>query len=813
MTTYTGERDSASVTSQKRHSSAHRDDDPLRSIRRLKRVTQVGVYGAIFALVPVDFFVLGHSLGQESVNLVLVFSVATVAIEGAFGQMFKMRKRNSYPGVFFMELGSQATAADAASTALTITRQLFGADACFIAATEDNRMQILAAEGVSTDVSEKYATQDETREAISEMRTAHAPAGDPSHGLLVMAPIIAWQRPLGVLGIISTKMTPDLRDSELLIAIGTAVGMSLENIWQRERLQEGLSILRTTLDATEDGILVINAAGEIANFNSRFQEMWSIPDYVLKGGMGRDAVTYVLNQLEDPDDFVRQIDQAIDKVEFESSGTVNFKDGRVLELHCRPHRRNEEVVGRVWSFSDVTERKQSEEMIRHLAYHDALTDLPNRSLFADRLTVALAQARRTAQGLAVMFLDIDRFKLINDTLGHSAGDELLRDLALQLSSLVREGDTVARVGGDEFTLLLTGIAGHSEVETIAKRVLETVRGPRSISGQKVTVTTSIGVAVFPRDGDEVQTLLSNADTAMYRAKQSGRNCHQTYTPAMSAAILDRASLESELRQAIANHEFVVHYQPQIEAATGRITGAEALVRWNHAERGLIQPAKFIDVAEETGLIIPLGEWVLRVACEQNKAWQDAGLPPLVVTVNLAARQFQQPDLADTISRTLQATGLTPSQLELEITEGTTIQNPDFAASVLRQLRDMGVRVSIDDFGTGYSSLSYLKRFRLDRLKIDRSFVDDLIADHNDAAITTAMIAMAHSLGLTVVAEGVETEAQLSFLLKHGCDYFQGYLMGRPVTATEFEGLLEAGARVDIPRRNGLVGVRDVGRSA
>ena len=802
-----------SVARPRGTASAVRDIAPVREVRRVKRIVQAGVYSAIFGLAPVFIIVLGLSVLQETANLVIALIIATSAIEGAFTQMYKLRKRSSYPGIFFLELGSQTTAADTANAALVTIRELLGVDAAFIATVEDGQTQILATDGVSAARAEEYTEQAKTRDALSGVSTLDAPVGGPRHDLLTIVPVMAWQRPLGVLGIVSAKMTPELQDSELLGAIGNAIGLSLENIRQRENLQEGLSLLSATLDSTGDGILVINNAGEIVNFNARFKKISNVPEEILERGVGSDLLPHVLTQLEDPDEFQQMLSKVASSEDSEGYSTINFKDGRVFEGYHQPHRHKGQVVGRVWSFRDVTERKQSEETIRHLAYHDALTDLPNRLLFSDRLTVALAQARRTGQGLAVMFLDIDRFKLVNDTLGHSAGDELLRELAPELDRLVRQGDTVARVGGDEFTFLLTGIADRAEAETIAGRALETVRRSRTISGQEITVTTSIGIALFPGDGADTQTLLRNADTAMYRAKQQGRDNSQVYTPAMSAEILDRVSLEAELRRATARGEFVVHYQPQIEAASGRITGAEALLRWNHEERGLVYPAEFIDVAEETGLIVPMGEWVLRVACEQNKAWQDAGLPLIAVTVNLAARQFEQANLVDTIARTIQETGLAPFRLELEITEGTTIKDPDFAASVLRQLREMGVRVSIDDFGTGYSSLNYLKRFRLDRLKIDRSFVSDLITDHNDAAITTAMIAMAHGLGLTVVAEGVETEEQLEFLLNQGCDYFQGYLVGKPMPANEFEALLEAGAHVDIPQRNTLLDVRDVRRPA
>jgi diguanylate cyclase (GGDEF)-like protein len=446
------------------------------------------------------------------------------------------------------------------------------------------------------------------------------------------------------------------------------------------------------------------------------------------------------------------------------------------------------IVGRVWCVRDVTERVQSEQTIRRLAYHDALTDLPNRALYTDRLTIALAQARRTHQQVAVVFLDVDRFKMINDTLGHPAGDDVLKSIAGELGSLVREGDTVARVGGDEFTLLLTDIQGD-DVAAIAGRILDTVRRPRMIGEQEMHVTTSVGIAMFPQDGDDVETLLRHADTAMYRAKAQGRDCFQTYTPSMSDEIVRRVSTESDLRRALEREEFVVYYQPQLDGETWRISGAEALIRWHHPVRGLVLPGDFISIAEDTGLIVPIGAWVLRAACRDAKAWQDAGLPPITVTVNLSARQFQQLNLVDMIASVLRETGLDSRHLELEITEGTTVHDPEFAAKVIEELRSMGVRISIDDFGTGYSSLSYLKRFKIDRLKIDRSFIDELTIDPNNAAIATAVIAMAHSLSLGVVAEGVETQDQLDFLVAHDCDSFQGFYIGRPEPESRLRQLL------------------------
>jgi diguanylate cyclase (GGDEF)-like protein/PAS domain S-box-containing protein len=431
---------------------------------------------------------------------------------------------------------------------------------------------------------------------------------------------------------------------------------------------------------------------------------------------------------------------------------------------------------------DITERKRAEETIKHLAYHDALTGLPNRTLFEDRLTVALAQARRRNQMAAVMFLDLDRFKVVNDTVGHALGDQLLQSVAERLTSLVREGDTVARVGGDEFTLLLPEVAQASDAVDVAERIMETLRQPWVVNGHEFHVTTSIGIALYPSDGEDAQALMRDADTAMYRAKDRGRDNYKLYTSAMNTRIAERVALESSLRHGLERGEFVVHYQPQVSIDSKQVVGTEALVRWQHPERGLVLPAEFIPVAEDTGLIVPLGEWVLRTACEQSKAWQNAGLPSMRVAVNLSARQFQSRDLPQTIARVLEETGLDAHFLQLEITEGVAMQDVDFTITVLRELKEMGAGISIDDFGTGYSSLSYLKLLPVDAVKIDRSFVRDLTVDPNDAAIASSIIAMAHNLKLKVIAEGVETEEQLEFLKERRCDEMQGFLFSKAVPA-------------------------------
>ncbi len=442
----------------------------------------------------------------------------------------------------------------------------------------------------------------------------------------------------------------------------------------------------------------------------------------------------------------------------------------------------------LYAQSLVNRRRRAEESANYLAYHDSLTGLPNRALLMDRLALALAQARRSGQMLAVMFLDLDRFKVVNDTLGHAEGDGLVRSVGARLAALLREGDTVARVGGDEFTLLVSGIPGAEGAAEVAERVLADLRRPQVLRGQEFLITVSIGIALYPDDGEDAETLLRNADIAMYRAKEQGRDSYQLFTPAMNARIMERLAWERGLRRALELGEFVVHYQPMANMDTGRIVGVEALVRWQHPERGLIPPGDFIPLAEETGFIVPLGEWVLRTACAQNKAWQQAGLPPVRVAVNLSARQFHL-GLVDCVSRVLAETGLEARFLDLEITEGTAMRDPEVTVEVLHQFGEMGIRVSIDDFGSGYSSLSSLKNFPLQSLKIDRGFVRDLASDSNDAAITSAIIAMAHSLKLDVTAEGVETEEQMAFLRQRHCDDFQGFLLARPMPAAALAKML------------------------
>ncbi len=439
---------------------------------------------------------------------------------------------------------------------------------------------------------------------------------------------------------------------------------------------------------------------------------------------------------------------------------------------------------------DITERKRAEEQVKHLAFHDPLTNLPNRLLFNDRLTLAVAQAHRHNQRLAVLFLDLDRFKVINDSLGHSVGDELLRQIAERIQEYVREGDTVARLGGDEFTLLVPGITAEEDAAKIAHKICDAIHDPFWIDGRELFVTTSLGVSVYPADGHDAETLVRNADSAMYRAKEQGRDNYQLYTPAMNAKAVERLSLESRLRQAVANDELELHFQPFIDLRTAELLGAEALIRWRHPELGLIPPGEFIPIAELSGLIVPIGEWVLRTACAEARKWHAKGFGRLTVSVNLSSRQFQQTDLVSQVTHALEETGLEPDKLDLEITESNAMQNAEHSINTLWGLKKQGVRISMDDFGTGYSSLNYLKRFPIDRIKLDQSFVRDLPTDKDDAAIAMAVIAMGRSLELVVIAEGVETEEQLAFLKGHECDQLQGFLLSHPLPAEAFGRFLD-----------------------
>jgi diguanylate cyclase (GGDEF)-like protein/PAS domain S-box-containing protein len=430
--------------------------------------------------------------------------------------------------------------------------------------------------------------------------------------------------------------------------------------------------------------------------------------------------------------------------------------------------------------------QMSQSLSKH--YYDSLTKLPNRLLLQDRLEFMINHARRNNQLMALLLLDIDRFRLINDTFGYEIGDKLLQTIAERLNTCVRDVDVVFRSGDDEFAIILEEIAHQEDAAKVAKRILTSCAGPLQVNEHDIHTSVCIGISIFPHDGDGKVQMLQNAEAAMLRARETGLNNYQHYKPSMNARALERLTLENDLRSALSRYELCTFFQPQVEIKTGEITGMEALLRWKHPELGMIPPSQFIPIAEDTGLILSIGEWVLRSACLQARKWQKTGLP-LVISVNLSANQFQQQNLVSIVESALKNSGMMPSLLELEITESMSMKNPEDTLKTLTGLKDLGVRIAIDDFGTGYSSLSYLKRFPIDTLKIDRSFLMDIPENHRDAEIVKAIIAMAHSLNLAVIAEGVETEQQAQYLIENGCRKMQGYLFSPPVPETEFERLL------------------------
>lgn len=547
---------------------------------------------------------------------------------------------------------------------------------------------------------------------------------------------------------------------------------------------------QATLESTGDGILVVDSKGNIAGYNQKFIQMWRIPEPLMASGNDIKVLRLALKELKNPKQYLATAKELHAYPDAQIYDAIAFKDGRIFERYSQPQCIDGKIVGRVWSFRDITAQKLAEAKIRHQALHDLLTDLPNRVLFNERLLQSLAQANQDNGKLAVCFLDLDRFKIINDTLGHAVGDKLLQSVAQRLTKCLRDSDIIARWGGDEFTLLLPEISDAKDAAYIAQGILTALKPGFDIENYHLHISASIGIALYPMHGEDAETLIKHADAALYHAKSQGRNKYQYYHSTISCQASELFILQNSLYHALERQEFVVYYQPQVNITTGQIMNMEALLRWQHPELGLIPPSKFIPIAEETGLIVPIGEWVLRTACAQNKAWQDAlGLPSLSVAVNLSARQFEQPNLVNMVAQILSETKLFPECLELEITESVAMQNIDFTKAILRELNHMEVSISIDDFGTGYCSLSYLKNFPINTLKIDKSFVGDLTTDKNDAAIITAIIALAHGLNLAVVAEGVETEEQCNLLRILECELMQGYIFSHPVLAEDATKLL------------------------
>jgi diguanylate cyclase (GGDEF)-like protein/PAS domain S-box-containing protein len=547
-----------------------------------------------------------------------------------------------------------------------------------------------------------------------------------------------------------------------------------------------------TLNSIGDAVISMDVAGNVTYLNPVAERMTGWPRHEA-GGRPLAEIFRIIDAgtrepARNPMDQAIQLDKA---VSLTANCLLVRRDGHetAIEDSASPiHDRRGQVIGAVMVFHDVSAARALALQATYLAQHDYLTDLPNRMLLNDRLTQAIAQAHRRGQRLAVLFLDLDRFKHVNDSLGHGMGDTLLQSVAQRLTRLIRGSDTVSRQGGDEFIVLLSDIDHADTAAASAQKIIGVLVAPHDVAQHQLHVTVSIGISIFPNDGADAETLIKCADTAMYQAKASGRNSYQFFERDMNVRAVERQSIEAGLHHALAWHEFVLHYQPKVDLETGAMTGAEALIRWKHPQRGLVFPKDFIPIAEECGLMVPIGRWVLHEACAQARAWIDEGRPPMAVAVNLSAAEFRNPRFLDNVRAVLHDTRLEARYLELELTEGSLLQHVESTAIVLQALRDMEVQVAIDDFGTGYSSLSYLQQFPTSVLKIDQSFVSQISADPTGTSIVRAVISMGKSLGHRVVAEGVETAEQLAFLQAQRCGEGQGYYFSRPLVAEQFARL-------------------------
>lgn len=682
-------------------------------------------------------------------------------------------------------------------------------------------------------------------------------------------------------------------------------------------LEKSLSQVRATLESTEDGILMLTREGKIVNFNQKFVKMFRFPNEILDPRNEPVALQYILDQVVDPQELFQVITRCYDDPTIRGEmGDLHFKDGRIFERYSQPHFAGEQIVGRVWSFrdvtgrrkqdqelrlreraiqastsgvlitdssdqyqihyvnpaferltgytseeimgtdgfswckfknndpafhnlrlalrenredsdsaqiftkdgkliwleiniapvpnpegeisnfiwiiNDITQRKLMEERLEHQATHDGLTELPNRVLLRDRLQQAVFTAKRTGKLVAIWFLDLDRFKLTNDSLGHDVGDKLLIEIGHRIKSCVRETDTVARLGGDEFVIISTLDKSELEAVPLAKKILKKVSNPVELENRIFNITASIGISIYPKNGEDIETLMKSADIAMYKAKESGRDNFQFFTAEMNERLSKRLMLENDLRKALKNNELMLHYQPLLDVKTGKVSGLEALIRWKHPEKGMIPPLDFIPIAEESGLIIPIGEWVLETACAHHNQWCQIIEQPLHIAINISSQQFSRSDFLKTMEKLMKKIDLVPHSIELELTESILIDESDTIHTTLNRLKEYGFQLVIDDFGTGYSSLSYLRRFPLDKIKVDKSFIDGVEANASDAAIVQTIIAMGHILGLTVLAEGVETEAQLNFLRKFECDEMQGFFFSKPLDEDKITELLKSG---------------------
>ncbi len=578
---------------------------------------------------------------------------------------------------------------------------------------------------------------------------------------------------------------------------------TVEDISERKAAEDALfeekERAQVTLNSIGDAVLTTNLAGDVTYLNQVAEQMtgWSREEAVgrqlsevfrIVDGVTREATP---NPAQRAISENRTVGLAADSILLRGDGGESAIEDSAAPIHNR----DGQVAGAVIVFHDVSESRAIAQKMAYLAQHDFLTGLPNRALLTERLSRAIGQARRHDKRVGLLFVDLDYFKHINDSLGHALGDLLLQRVAERLIACVRDTDTVCRQGGDEFVILLAEIEQATDAAPIADKLLAAVAESCLIAGHELHVSLSVGISIFPDDGQDADTVMKNADTAMYHAKANGRNNYQFFTPEMNIFAVQRLFVEGNLRRALRQGEFLLYYQPKVDIASGLMIGSEALIRWQDPEHGLLHPRQFVPIAEESGLIVPIGCWVLREACRQVRAWQDSGLLVVPVSVNISAVEFRHRGFLEGVAKILKETGMLPSYLELEVTESVLMTDAESSAEVLASLKAMGMQLAIDDFGTGYSSLSYLKRFPIDTLKIDQSFVHDIASDHDDASLVRAMISMGKNLKQRVVAEGVETEAQLAFLRELKCDEGQGFLFGRPLPAAEFARLLR-GERPD-----------------
>lgn len=571
-----------------------------------------------------------------------------------------------------------------------------------------------------------------------------------------------------------------------------------EKVKERTKsLEESLSITRGTLESSIDALLVINIENTIINYNKKLIALWKIPDTILEEKNGFDLLMHISNFFEQPILFIDQINELINNPDEIKLDKLKCIDGRIIEHYSQPYKQKENIEGRVWCFRDITKRIELEEKVKFQATHDSLTYLPNREYIIDLIQHNIKKSTQEMAKFAIMFFDLDRFKLVNDSYDHTVGDDLLRSVANRIRQNLRENDKIARLGGDEFIFFTANYKSQEALRKIGNKLLGLFKEPFKLPNRKFSINCSIGVSVFPENGKTVEELIRNADLAMYRAKELGGGQIQFYDTKLNQETLRELEMETDFQLAIKNKEFFLCYQPQFELTTNKLISMEALIRWRHPKKGVILPLDFIPLAEETGFIVQLSEWVLKTACKQNKAWQDMGLPSVRMGVNITTKVLKQPHFIELVKKVLKETSLKPEYLEIELTENIILTSIE-AKNKISQLRDIGVSIAVDDFGAGYSSLNYIGKIPLDRLKIDQSFIKNIDLGRSDKIIIQAIITMAKSMDLDLIAEGIETQEQLDFLKTKRCCEGQGFFLSSPLEAKQMQELL-AGILEDVTK--------------